>query len=215
MRGRKCRTTMADDSAERPLDQVNRQFQASRPNRAMGRRLHVRRDLGRLRLRRLRHRCVRPPHHRLAGGALDARGAGPGRAGASDVVALRRQGCRASQRSRQPVPVDSLFRAAGRGRRAAFGGQRAAILTTTRWPRRSSASTRPKSFIAAARGGNLEAVEYATLEWVDWFNNRRLLEPIGNIPPAEHEAHVLSINGSAADGGLTQTRSSPENGAVH
>jgi transposase InsO family protein len=34
----------------------------------------------------------------------------------------------------------------------------------------------------------LEAVEYATLEWVDWFNNRRLLEPIGNIPPAEAEA---------------------------
>ena len=35
---------------------------------------------------------------------------------------------------------------------------------------------------------NLEAVEFATLEWVDWFNNRRLLEPIGNIPPAEAEA---------------------------
>ena len=34
----------------------------------------------------------------------------------------------------------------------------------------------------------LEAVEYATLEWVDWFNHRRLLEPIGNIPPAELEA---------------------------
>lgn len=33
-----------------------------------------------------------------------------------------------------------------------------------------------------------EAVEYATLEWVDWFNNRGLLEPIGNIPPAEAEA---------------------------
>ena len=33
-----------------------------------------------------------------------------------------------------------------------------------------------------------EAVEYATLEWVDWFNNRRLLEPIGNIPPVEAEA---------------------------
>jgi transposase InsO family protein len=33
-----------------------------------------------------------------------------------------------------------------------------------------------------------EAVEYATLEWVDWFNNRRLLEPIGNMPPAEAEA---------------------------
>ena len=33
-----------------------------------------------------------------------------------------------------------------------------------------------------------EAVEFATLEWVDWFNHRRLLEPIGNIPPAEAEA---------------------------
>src|ERR1700710_2394580 len=32
---------------------------------------------------------------------------------------------------------------------------------------------------------SLEAVEFATLEWVDWFNHRRLLEPIGNIPPAE------------------------------
>jgi transposase InsO family protein len=35
---------------------------------------------------------------------------------------------------------------------------------------------------------SFEAVELATLEWVDWFNNRRLLEPIGNIPPAEAEA---------------------------
>jgi putative transposase len=40
------------------------------------------------------------------------------------------------------------------------------------------------------RGGpwrSLEAVEFAVLEWVDWFNNRRLLEPIGNMPPAEAE----------------------------
>lgn len=37
-----------------------------------------------------------------------------------------------------------------------------------------------------------EAVEYATLEWVDWFNNRRLLEPIGNIPPAEAEANFYA-----------------------
>jgi transposase InsO family protein len=36
---------------------------------------------------------------------------------------------------------------------------------------------------------SLEAVEFATLTWVDWFNNRRLLEPIGNMPPAEAEAH--------------------------
>jgi transposase InsO family protein len=30
---------------------------------------------------------------------------------------------------------------------------------------------------------SFEGVDYATLEWVDWFNNRRLLEPIGNICP--------------------------------
>ena len=35
---------------------------------------------------------------------------------------------------------------------------------------------------------SFEAVEFATLEWVDCYNNRRLLEPIGNIPPAEAEA---------------------------
>ncbi len=38
-----------------------------------------------------------------------------------------------------------------------------------------------------------EAVEFATLEWVDWFNNRRLLEPIGNIPPAEAEAAYYAM----------------------
>jgi putative transposase len=35
---------------------------------------------------------------------------------------------------------------------------------------------------------HVEAVEFATLEWVDWFNHRRLLEPIGYVPPAEYEA---------------------------
>jgi putative transposase len=35
---------------------------------------------------------------------------------------------------------------------------------------------------------SLEAVEFATLDWVDWYNNRRLLEPIGDMPPAEAEA---------------------------
>ena len=39
---------------------------------------------------------------------------------------------------------------------------------------------------------NLDHVEYATLEYIDWFNHRRLLEPIGNIPPAEKEANHYS-----------------------
>jgi putative transposase len=40
---------------------------------------------------------------------------------------------------------------------------------------------------------SFEAVEFATLEWVDWFNNRRLLEPIGNIPPAEAEERYYAM----------------------
>ena len=64
-----------------------------------------------------------------------------------------------------------------------------ATATTTRWPERSTASTRPRRSTGAARGRSFEAVEYATLEWVDWFNNHRLLGPIGNIPPAEAEAN--------------------------
>lgn len=46
-----------------------------------------------------------------------------------------------------------------------------------------------KTEVICTRGPwrNPETVEYATLEWVDWFNNRRLLESIGNIPPAEFE----------------------------
>ena len=43
-----------------------------------------------------------------------------------------------------------------------------------------------------------DEVEWATLAWVDWFNNRRLLEPIGNIPPAEAEqAYYSQSTGSA------------------
>jgi transposase InsO family protein len=47
---------------------------------------------------------------------------------------------------------------------------------TSRWP---SSRTR-------------EEVKWAILNWVDWFNNRRLLEPIGNIPPAEAEANYYT-----------------------
>jgi len=42
---------------------------------------------------------------------------------------------------------------------------------------------------------SFEAVEFATLIWVDWFNNRRLLEPIGNIPPAEAKARFYAMLG--------------------
>jgi transposase InsO family protein len=48
----------------------------------------------------------------------------------------------------------------------------------------------------------LEQVEYATLEWVAWFNSQRLLEPIGYVPPAEyeeqfHRTHTAQLTGGA------------------
>lgn len=51
---------------------------------------------------------------------------------------------------------------------------------------------------------NIEDVEFATLEWVDWSNNRRLLEPIGNIPPAEYEMLYWTGSGRTDTVGLTE-----------
>jgi transposase InsO family protein len=51
----------------------------------------------------------------------------------------------------------------------------------------------------------LDEVEYATLEWVDWFNHRRLLEPIGHIPPAEFEAAYWTRETPSSIDGLKQS----------
>ena len=57
---------------------------------------------------------------------------------------------------------------------------------------------------------NVDDVELATLGWVHWWNNRRLLAPIGNIPPVEFEHHWTTtqsteqaVNHDANDGVLT------------
>ncbi len=55
------------------------------------------------------------------------------------------------------------------------------------WP--SSNGLYKAEIIHRSSWKNLQEVELATLDWVDWFNQRRLLEPIGNIPPAEAEAN--------------------------
>jgi len=55
---------------------------------------------------------------------------------------------------------------------------------------------------------HLEAVEFATLDWVDWFNTRRLLEPIGYVPPAEYEARYYS---DASSGGGARRHPDPNN----
>ena len=61
---------------------------------------------------------------------------------------------------------------------------------------------------------SFEAVEYATLEWVDWFNNRRLLEPIGNIPPAEAEEQYYAPRTTSIWQCDSQSSASGKPGAV-
>ena len=62
------------------------------------------------------------------------------------------------------------------------------IITKTEQTRIENRHTSPVDACSAPDAGgwrSLKAVEFATLEWVEWFTTRRLLEPIGNIPPAE------------------------------
>jgi transposase InsO family protein len=62
-----------------------------------------------------------------------------------------------------------------------------------------------KTEVIGCRGPwrTMEDVEFATLTWVDWFNHRRLLEPIGHIPPAEREEkYYLELETPALAAGL-------------
>jgi transposase InsO family protein len=66
--------------------------------------------------------------------------------------------------------------------------------STTIPRRRSSTSNLP---LDAREEALTRTTEYATLVWVDWFNNRRLLEPLGYMPPAEFEAAYYQQQGQA------------------
>ena len=57
---------------------------------------------------------------------------------------------------------------------------------------------------------NLAAVELATPEWVDWFNHRRLLEPLGDVPPSGDRTSLRSSTHRVGPRGLTQSKWPPE-----
>jgi putative transposase len=187
VRGRKCRTTIAEQGAERPLDLVKRQFQASRPNQLW-----------------------------VADFTYVATWAGfVYVAFVIDAFARRIVGWRVARSMRAELVLDALEQALW-SRSATKGvvhhSDRGSQYLSIRYSERlAEAKAQPsvgsvgdsydnalaetiiglyKTEAIHRRGPwrHLEAVEYATLEWVDWFNHRRLLEPIGNIPPAELEA---------------------------
>jgi putative transposase len=78
-------------------------------------------------------------------------------------------------------------RAVGRGRGGHLGGLPRGLLRP-RAGRDDRGRVQDRTDPPARPWKGIDQVEYATLEWVDWFNHRRLLEPIGHVPPAELEA---------------------------
>jgi putative transposase len=177
VRGKPVKTAVSDRAAPCPLDRVNRKFQGAKAERALGIGLHLRRHLRRLRLRRLRDRRLCPAHRRLAG--LPHRRAAEG----GGLV-------HHSDREMQYVSIKYTERLAEAGIEPSVGSvgdsYDNALAETINGLYKTEVIRR------CGPWRSLEAVEFATLEWVDWFNNRRLPEPIGNIPPAEAEARFYA-----------------------
>ena len=187
VRGRKCRTTIPDDGAARPLDRVNRRFQASRPNQlwvadftsvatwagfvyvAFVIDVFARRIIG--------WRVARSMHTELVLDALEQ--ALWSRSSAAGVV-------HHSDRGSQYLSIRYSERLAEAGVEPSVGSVGDSYDNALA----ETIIGLFKTEVIHHRGPwrHLDAAEYATLEWVDWFNHRRLLEPIGNVPPAELEA---------------------------
>jgi transposase InsO family protein len=194
VRGRRCRTTRADEHAERPLDRVRRQFLASRPNElwvadftyvatwsgfvyvAFVVDVFARRIIG--------WRVSRSMHAELVLDALEQ--ALWSRSRVEGVV-------HHSDRGSQYLSIRYSQRLAEVGAQPSVGGVGDSYDNALA----ETIIGLYKTEVIHRRGPwrNLEAVEYATLEWVHWFNHRRLLEPIGNVPPAELEASYYQSTG--------------------
>jgi transposase InsO family protein len=188
IRGKLARTTISDKAAPCPLDQVNRQFHAPAPNMlwvsdftyvatwrgfvyvAFVIDVYARYIVG--------WRVSRTAH---AGFVLDAL-----EQALHDRRPVHRGGLiHHSDRGSQYVSIKYTERLAEAGIEPSVGSVGDSYDNALA----ETINGLYKAEIIHRRGPwrNFEAVEFATLEWVDWFNNRRLLEPIGNIPPAEAE----------------------------
>jgi transposase InsO family protein len=187
VRGRKCRTTIGDDSAARPLDHVKRQFHASRPNElwvadftyvaTWAGFVYVAFVIDVFSRRIIGWRAARSMHAELVLDALEQ--AIWSRSGIHGVV-------HHSDRGSQYLSIRYTERLAEAGAQPSVGS----VGDSYDNAMAETIIGLYKAELIHRRGPwrNLDAVEYATLEWIDWFNNRRLLEPIGNVPPAEFEA---------------------------
>ncbi len=193
VRGKPMRTTISDKAVPCPLDRVNRQFQAPRPNVLW---VSDFTDVA------------------TWSGFVYV-------AFVIDAYARRIVGWRVSRTAQAGFVLDALEQALHERRPIQGGGlvhhsDRGVQYVSIRYTERlAEAGIEPsvgsvgdsydnalaetihglyKAEVIHRRGPwrSCEAVEFATLEWVDWFNHRRLLEPIGHIPPAEAEARYYA-----------------------
>jgi len=189
VRGKPVRTTVSDKAAPCPLDHVNRQFQAPAPNMlwvsdftyvsTWSGFVYVAFVIDAFARRIVGWRVSRSAH---AGFVLDA---------LEQALHERRPSggklIHHSDRGGQYVSIKYSERLAEAGIEPSVGSVGDSYDNALA----ETINGLYKAEVIHRRGPwrSLEAVEFATLEWVDWFNNRRLLEPIGNIPPAEAEAN--------------------------
>ena len=194
IRGKPVKTTISDKAAACPLDHVNRQFQAPRPNAlwvsdftyvatwagfvyvAFVIDTYARRIVG--------WRVSRTAHTSFVLDALD------------QALHERRPIHRAglvhhSDRGSQYVSIKYTERLAEAGIEPSVGSVGDSYDNALA----ETINGLYKAELIHRRGPwrSFEAVEFATLEWVDWFNHRRLLEPIGNVPPAEAEDRYYAM----------------------
>lgn len=186
IRGKGCRTTIADEAADRPADRVKRQFTATRPNQlwvadftyvaTWAGFVYVAFIVDVFARRLVGWRVARSMHTDLVLDALEQ-----ALCARSDTQGLVHH----SDRGSQYLSIRYSERLAEAGVAPSVGSVGDAYDNALA----ETIIGLFKTEVIRRRGPwrHSDAVEYATLEWVDWFNHRRLLEPIGNIPPAELE----------------------------
>jgi transposase InsO family protein len=194
VRGKPVRTTVSDKAAPCPLDRVNRDFRAPAPNRlwlsdftyvstwsgfvyvAFVIDAYARRIVG--------WRVSRTAHASFVLDALEQ--------ALHDRRPVRRGGLvHHSDRGSQYVGIRYTERLAEAGIEPSVGSVGDSYDNALA----ETINGLYKAEVIHRRGPwrSFEAVEFATLTWVEWFNNRRLLAPIGNIPPAEAEERFYAM----------------------
>jgi putative transposase len=201
-RGKTRRTTTPDAATVRPADLVERDFSAQQAQPAVGGRSHLRGDLVGLCLCGLGRGCLQPLHRWLAGLAVVADRPGPGRPGDGRLAATWGPGGPGASlgQGSQYLSIRYTERLAEAGAACSVGSRGDSYDNALA----ETIIGLYKTDLIGRRGPwkGIDQVEYATLEWVDWFNHRRLLEPIGHVPPAEFEATYHRREDSSQTAGL-------------